>query len=170
MLNQARYRSRISDCIAAGGAAARAFERLDELISRNHSYVVFQAIQAAKARLSSVDRTLIDIPELDLAIPVHRAQLDALLRPLMGRIRVLLTQMLEQAGVPPEDVSLVIRTGGSSLLAAVRSLLEDCFPGRVTEHDPFTSVAAGLAIASFQGLRHDLDAVPSARARTGAWR
>jgi hypothetical protein len=23
------------------------------------------------------------------------------------------------------------------------------FPGRVTEHDPFTSVAAGLAIASY---------------------
>jgi hypothetical protein len=31
-------------------------------------------------------------------------------------------------------------------------LLEDRFVGRVVEHDPFTSVATGLAIANFRGL------------------
>ena len=29
----------------------------------------------------------------------------------------------------------------------------DRFPGKVVEHDPFTSVATGLAIASFRDLR-----------------
>jgi hypothetical protein len=33
----------------------------------------------------------------------------------------------------------------------VKDLLESYFPGKVTEHDPFTSVAAGLAIASYHG-------------------
>ena len=33
--------------------------------------------------------------------------------------------------------------------AKLRRMLEDKFPGKVTEHDPFTSVAAGLAIASY---------------------
>jgi len=46
----------------------------------------------------------------------------------------------------------VLRTGGSSLIPAVLGLLEDRFPGRVVDHDPFTSVAAGLAIANYRGL------------------
>ena len=50
------------------------------------------------------------------------------------------------------DIQLVIRTGGSSLIPAVKRILENQFPGKVVEHDPFTSVAAGLAIAEFQGL------------------
>ena len=46
---------------------------------------------------------------------------------------------------------MVIRTGGSSEIVAVRNLLDDLFPGKVVGHDPFTSVASGLAIASFHG-------------------
>ncbi len=53
---------------------------------------------------------------------------------------------------------MVIRTGGSSQIAAVKHKLEHWFPGRVTEHDPFTSVAAGLAIASYHGYKFDADA------------
>ena len=50
------------------------------------------------------------------------------------------------------DIDIVLGTGGSSLIPAVKQLLEDRFPHRVVEHDPFTSVAAGLAIANFRGL------------------
>ncbi|MFT7044184.1 MAG: putative chaperone protein [Candidatus Azotimanducaceae bacterium] len=48
-------------------------------------------------------------------------------------------------------MDVVIRTGGSSQIAAVRRLLDQRFEGKVTAHDPFTSVAAGLAIASYHG-------------------
>jgi hypothetical chaperone protein len=41
------------------------------------------------------------------------------------------------------------------LIPAVKGLLEDRFAGRVVEHDPFTSVAAGLAIANYRGLRFE---------------
>ena len=50
-----------------------------------------------------------------------------------------------------QAIDIVLCTGGSSLIPAVRRILEDHFPGRVVEHDPFTSVAAGLAIASYNG-------------------
>jgi len=36
------------------------------------------------------------------------------------------------------------------LIHAVTQILEKRFTGRVVEHDPFTSVAAGLAIADYQ--------------------
>ena len=62
-------------------------------------------------------------------------------------------KILADAGINDEQISVVIRTGGSSQIAAVRQLLEQRFPDRVTEHDPFSSVAAGLAIANYHGYR-----------------
>jgi hypothetical protein len=36
---------------------------------------------------------------------------------------------------------------------AIVALLGDRFAGRVLEHDPFHSIAAGLAIASYEGRK-----------------
>ena len=60
--------------------------------------------------------------------------------------------MLEIAGLGCDSIDVVVRTGGSSLIPAVTRLLDERFPGRVVTHDPFTSVAAGLAIADFDSL------------------
>jgi hypothetical chaperone protein len=48
---------------------------------------------------------------------------------------------LQRAGRERADIDIVIRTGGSSQISAVKRLLEKQFPGKVTEHDPFTSRA-----------------------------
>ena len=95
--------------------------------------------------------TVIDIPELNLRIPFTRAQLDAILAEPLATVRTLIEHLLASASLTHADIGLVIRTGGSSLIVAVRDLLEELFPGRVAAHDPFTSVAGGLAIASFHG-------------------
>jgi hypothetical chaperone protein len=57
-----------------------------------------------------------------------------------------------KAGLRHSDIGIVLRTGGSSLIPAVNDLLTERFSGRVVDHDPFTSVAAGLAIANFRQL------------------
>ena len=72
---------------------------------------------------------------------------------MLGNVDAVLTEVLSRAGCDENDIDVVIRTGGSSQIAAVRRLLEARFPGKVTEHDPFTSVAAGLAVASYHGYR-----------------
>ena len=59
---------------------------------------------------------------------------------------------LDGAGLSAGGIDVVVRTGGSSLIPAVRKVLDARFPGRVVEHDPFTSVGEGLAIAAAQGL------------------
>jgi hypothetical chaperone protein len=141
----------VVDRIAQGDAAAERFQRLLDLISYNYSYNCFQAIRTAKAELSERLATNIDIPELNLRIPFSRAQFDALLADPLAEIRGLIAGLLQRCGLRHEDVTLVIRTGGSSQIVAVRDMLESLFPGRVAAHDPFTSVAAGLAIASHHG-------------------
>jgi hypothetical chaperone protein len=150
-LNQNRYKTRLTELIARGGRASAKFERLKDLINYNYSYQVFGAIKKAKAELSETEATTIDIPELNLTVPVTRRQFDETLVDVMARLADLIDQVLAHARLEPEGIDVVVRTGGSSQIVAVRQLLERRFPGRVTEHDPFTSVAGGLAIANYRG-------------------
>ena len=151
ILNQNQYRSKIIDRIAQGGEGKEKFERLLELITHNLSYLVFQAIKDAKVALSNVEETIIDVPELDLAVSFSRDQFESIMTDMLLRIENVTEEVLRRAGRGRADIDIVIRTGGSSQIAAVKTLLEEQFPGKVTEHDPFTSVAAGLAIANYHG-------------------
>jgi hypothetical chaperone protein len=152
-LNQNKYKTKLTELIARGGPASVKFERLKDLINYNYSYNIFSAIKKAKAQLSTADEASIDIPELNLTVPITRALFNQMLSEMMVRIGELIHQALARANLKPEEVDLVVRTGGSSQIVAVRELLEQFFPGKVTEHDPFTSVAGGLAIANYHRYR-----------------
>jgi hypothetical chaperone protein len=152
-LNQNRYKTRLTELIAVGGAAAVKFQRLKDLINYNYSYSVFSAIKRAKAELSTRESSSIEIPELNLNISFTRAQLNEILGPMMDRLSGLIYQVVDRANLPIDRIDQVVRTGGSSQIVAVRQLLERVFPDKVTEHDPFTSVAGGLAIADYHGYR-----------------
>jgi len=152
-LNQNQYKSRLNPAIANGRAAAIKFERLKDLINYNYSYNVFRAIKQAKAALSSAEETVLDVPELNLLVPFTRTQFNAMLGEMMTTFDELVGKVVSKAGLQPADIDRVIRTGGSSQIVAVRDLLEARFPGKVTEHDPFTSVAGGLAVANYHAYR-----------------
>jgi hypothetical chaperone protein len=150
-LNQNKYTTPVFDCIEQGGSGAVKFKRLRELISQNLSYVVFQALKDFKAELSSAPEAVLDIPELDVDIRMNRAEFEDLISDQLSQVEQALDDTLIRAGLSRDAIDIVLCTGGSSLIPAVRKILEDHFPGRVVEHDPFTSVAAGLAIASYHG-------------------
>jgi hypothetical chaperone protein len=133
-----------------GGDAGRRLERLYSVVKGNLSYTVFQAIERAKLALAEADHSEIVVEELNLSVPISGADLDRIAEPLLDEAAEALEAVLDRAGVEPERLSVVVRTGGSSRLRAVIRLLEARFPGRVVEHDPFTSIAAGLAIASWR--------------------
>ncbi len=155
-LNQNHYRSKIADCIKKGGATAEKFQRLDDLISHNQSYRVFQAIKEAKANLSEVEETMLDIPELDISVPFSRAQFESMMQQVLSELASVTDEVLAAANLDAEAIDVVMRTGGSSLISSVKDQLEARFPGKVTEHDPFTSVAVGLAIASYHDYQFEL--------------
>ncbi|MEP7312552.1 MAG: Hsp70 family protein [Pseudomonadota bacterium] len=148
-LNQNRTKTIVQSRLAQGGPATGKFERLNDLITYNYSYNCFQAIRIAKVALSDVEHTVIDIPELNLVIPFSRAQLESILQPALATLSELIDALLRHLGLGSREIDIVIRTGGSSQIAAVKRLLEERFTGKVVAHDPFTSVAGGLAIASF---------------------
>lgn len=151
-LNQNKYTTPVMDCIEQGGPALHKFRRLRELIKHNYSYLVFQELKEMKAALSSSDTARLDIPEIDIDIELSRGDFETMIEDLLGQVANAVDVTLERAEMAPDEIDLVLRTGGSSLIPAVRRLLEDRFDDRVVEHDPFTSVAVGLAIASYRQL------------------
>ena len=134
-------------------ATCTRLERLQELIEGNHSYRVFRAIERAKCELSEADDARIEVDELDLDVRVTRNQLEALLAPMLEQIDQAITHVLRSAKLEPADIGPVVRTGGSAQIPAVGALLHAHFPGRVVDHDAFTSIAAGLAAGRESGTR-----------------
>lgn len=153
-LNQNQYTTPVMERMAQGDPAAGKFRRLNELIQRNLSYQIFQSIKDFKARLSYAEEAVLDLPELDLEIPLTRTEFERLIGDLLDRVAAALDATLARAGMAPSAIDIVLRTGGSSLIPAVRGILESRFGERVVDHDPFTSVAAGLAIADYHRLEH----------------
>ena len=153
LLNQNRYTAAVQDCIEQGGAARLKFRRLRELIQQNYGYVVFQAIKDFKAELSSRDEAVLDIGEIDVEVRLSRREFERLIGDLLGQVEEAVDETMRRAALPFDAIDIVLRTGGSSLIPAVHRILDERFPGRVVNHDPFTSVAAGLAVADFHGMR-----------------
>lgn len=152
MLNQNKYTTQVMNRINQGDSAAAKFTRLYELIKRNYSYLVFQCLKELKATLSENTEAILDIPELDIELKVSRSEFEQMIADLLQRFSAAVDETLVKSQVEAADIKLVIRTGGSSLIPAVRQILDQKFPAKVVEHDPFTSVAAGLAIAEYRGL------------------
>ena len=152
LLNQNRYTAPVQDCIEQGGEARHKFRRLRELIQQNLGYLVFQAIKEFKARLSAQQEAVLDIPEIDVEVCLTRADFEVLIADLLGKIEQGVDHTLVLANLPANAINVVLRTGGSSLIPAVHAILDQRFPNRVVDDDPFTSVATGLAIADYHNL------------------
>ena len=137
--------------------AERRLARLLSVVKGNLAYGVFQAIEAAKLALSERTEATIELPDVDLCVPITRAAFEALLEPLLDEVDACIAALLKNAGVSADDVDVVVRTGGTSQIPAVRRRLAAHFGDRVVEHGVFTSIAAGLALASWHGHAPPLD-------------
>lgn len=156
-LNQNKYLARIHEFIAQQGNSQVEKEqlmRLRDIILHNYSYLIVQEIKAAKAVLSEHETTVLDIPEINLAITFTRDQLNAIIAEVMESLQGCIDQLLQKAQIGKGEVNFVVRTGGSSKLVAVVELLDRLFPAKVVQHDIFTSVASGLAIASYYSYKY----------------
>ncbi|MBT3531874.1 MAG: Hsp70 family protein [Gammaproteobacteria bacterium] len=152
MLNQNKYTTPLMQRIGVGDEASEKFQRLYDLIKNNYSYLVSQSLKELKAELSQKKVALLDIPELDIELEVSRERFEEIIAPLLLKFSDSIGEVLNKSGMKASEIHLVIRTGGSSLIPAAKNILDAQFPDKVIEHDPFTSVAAGLAIAEYLNL------------------
>ena len=125
--------------------------RGDAMISQR----VREAAEKAKMELSSMVTTEIYLPFLtaDASGPKHlranlsRAQLEAMMQPLVQRSLDCCKRAFEDAGLKPSDVADVLLVGGSTRIPLVQAEVEKYF-GRKPNHslNPDEVVAIGAAI------------------------
>jgi Fe-S protein assembly chaperone HscA len=105
--------------------------------------------EAAKCRLSLDEQTVLTIPfeRFTYVRDIRRAELEALVEPLVGRTLGPCRQALADAGLRAQEVDEVVLVGGSTRMPLVRRRVEELF-GR-TPHsrlNPDEVVALGAAV------------------------
>ncbi|MGA8604971.1 MAG: molecular chaperone DnaK [Thermoplasmata archaeon] len=116
---------------------------------------VRDAAEKAKIELSSTMETQINLPFLTathegpkhLALPLSRAKLEELVRPIVDRCRAPVDQAIKDAKVSKDQISRVVLVGGPTRMPIVQKFLEQSI-GRPIEHgvDPMECVATGAAV------------------------
>ena len=115
------------------------------------SEVVAREVEAAKRRLSTELETGIDIDKE--AIQIHerlkRTEFTHIIEHTLNLMVECVQEAETSAGIAPEDIDLVLTTGGTSLIPAIHTMLADRYgEERLKARDTFTSVASGLAIVA----------------------
>ncbi|MBI5879524.1 MAG: Hsp70 family protein [Chloroflexi bacterium] len=121
------------------------------LVQRNYGWELFEEIERVKIALSTqTDAELHFVREaIRIREPLSRRSLERLIAPRINAAEEALLRTLADAQVEPDDIDVVLRTGGSSQIPAVQAMLERAFgAGKVHKQDVFTSIVSGLALAA----------------------
>lgn len=124
---------------------------LRALIQRNLAYPLGREVEAAKKRLSAAERTEIAFEAHEICVheALERQEFAHIIEHMLEEMLQTILEAEKTAGVRPGDIDLVLTTGGTSLIPAVRKMLEDRYgAARLHQRDTFTSVATGLAIVA----------------------
>jgi len=145
--------------------APQTIENLQTLILRGLGFQLYQLIESAKIALSSQMEAVITMREdgLDIVERLTRTEFVEAIGEHLVAIRRGVLQLLAEAKILPQDVDVVLMTGGSSLVPVVQNMLRHLFgPAKVRAADPFTSIVAGLGIiAARDDICQPLDDVTS---------
>ena len=124
---------------------------LRHLIQRNYGYPVRRIVEAAKKRLSFEDQATIDIRDgaIQITEQVTRTEFNDIIEETLEEMMGSVEEAEHAAQLRPDQIDLVLTTGGTSLIPAVRRMLEERYgPERIHQRDTFSSVAMGLAIVA----------------------
>jgi molecular chaperone HscA len=155
-----RLREGVFQVLATGGDSALGGDDFDralagELLQRaniseptpSQREDAVAAARRAKEALSSADEVQVALSHADLRTTITRAELEAILDPIVRRTLAPCRQALKDAGVRPRDLNGVVLVGGSTRVPLVRALVESTFKQPpLHDLDPDKVVAYGAAI------------------------
>jgi len=124
---------------------------LKTLVTRNVGFKLFRAIEQSKKNLSASALEQLDFDFEDISIHelIGREQFEGLIYREIEKVELGILQTLEIAKIKPENLDIVLRTGGTSAVPVFTALLEKIFgASALAEMDLFTSVVGGLAVVA----------------------
>lgn len=131
------------------GNDPQGFAALECLARKNYGFPLFEHIEHTKCQLSVADMATLEMKEeeINLEIPIQRREFQAMIVEEIAEVQKGIDLVLQQAGLPAEQIDVVVTTGGSSLIPVFQNILRRRFAQAELVHsDTFGSVAAGLAL------------------------
>jgi hypothetical chaperone protein len=153
-LSTPQNRYNLDHAIEKGVAPAR-LKTLQSLIFNDLAFSFYNQVESAKIALSNQGATVIELlgKNINLWELYTRFQFEKDIREYQVQIEKVLLNTLVASGLEPEQIDVVVKTGGSSNIPVFSNMLESIFgPAKVKASNPFSSVTAGLAIRA-QELR-----------------
>jgi hypothetical chaperone protein len=137
---------------------AQAIDALQTLVSKNLGFALFSEIERVKRELSTATSAQIHFVQDEIRIYEYltRVKFERMIAPELKQVENGIQQVMSEANVHPQDIDVVLRTGGSSLVPAFINLLTNIFGAeKLREMDALTSVVGGLGIIAHEnrGLR-----------------
>ncbi|NCC21772.1 MAG: Hsp70 family protein [Alphaproteobacteria bacterium] len=126
-------------------------ERLLHVQKEKLGHRFLQVVEETKIRLTEFAEASVSMTELglDFEVSARKAEFENSIGDYIRKISLTLDECLLKAKVKPQDIDLVILTGGSSELPVINQLVGQKFPGvDVSKNDKFGSVGLGLAYSA----------------------
>jgi hypothetical chaperone protein len=136
------------------GDNADMIRMLEALVTRNLGYGLFRSIEAHKRQLSSEDvvRLTFDHTPVHIAETFSRRRFERLIGEQVSMAADAVARVLERAGLQPDDIDVVLPSGGSSQIPIFMRLLTEWFGvEKLRSVHPLISVVGGLAVIAQQG-------------------
>jgi hypothetical chaperone protein len=138
---------------ARGGSDPEGIQRLEILIQNKLGFKLFRELETAKINLSSdyFTRFNFNQNELLLTETILRSRFEDLIQDDVEMVDKALDELMKKSGLRPENIQVVLRTGGSSEIPAFINLLSRRFgQDSIKEINPFTTIVGGLAVKGYE--------------------
>lgn len=125
----------------------QAIEHLENIISDNYGFFLFQAIEKAKCELSGQEQTIINFRERDLCISeeIGKVEFETINGENIQQIADCIDEVVARSGLVPAQMDTVFLTGGTSRIPCIQTLFAERFGrDKLSNRDAFTSVVHGL--------------------------
>jgi hypothetical chaperone protein len=125
----------------------QAIEHLENIISDNYGFFLFQAIEKAKCVLSDQEQVMISFTERDLCISegIGKDEFESINEDNFQQIAECIDDVVARSGLLPGQMDTVFLTGGTSRIPRIQSLFAERFGrDKLENRDAFTSVVHGL--------------------------
>ncbi len=133
------------------GDNPRAMRALETLVSANVGFSLFKTIERAKVQLSTglIAKLEFLYQAIEIRERILRRRFEELIEQEVAFVEREINAVLAEAGLRPEQLALVLRTGGSSQIPVFVALLERIFGyEKLRAMDPLTSVVGGMAVVA----------------------
>lgn len=127
-----------------------AIKRLATLIQDQQVFAILQSIEQAKIALASYNSTKVkyDFKDIHINDSVTRKEFESMIANRRTDIQRCIDECLNRAQLDTQQVDAILKVGGSSNNRFIDEILKSNFQTKIEDDNVFTSVVAGLSIAS----------------------